>query len=206
MCASFRFERTLRSFFAKSTSLNRSRCVCACFCDPFLVTITSLKRSRGAFAACFDPQGSISAPLAVPEPLLGRAGSSRASRESSPRTGRRVRTGGRVRMASPGARPRELLDPLHSSAPAHSSAPSTAFYAPQRPFPPSVSFARPSRMLWIRKREKGKVKLEKGRGRSEKGTSLGRPRHISRAERTRARKNNGTLGQEASGGTAVNGF
>ena len=118
MCASFRFERTLRSFLAKSKSLNRSRCGCACFFDPFVVKSISLKRSRGAFAGCVDPQASISGPRALPEPLPGRSGSSRPSRESSPRTGRRVRTGGRVRMAPPGARPREQFGPLEASAPA----------------------------------------------------------------------------------------
>ena len=152
MCASSGFERTLRSFLTKSTSLNRSRYGCACLVDPFLVRITSRKRSRGAFAGCFDPQGSISGPRSLPEPLPGRAGSSRPSRESSPRTGRRVRTGGRVRMASPGARPRELLDPLHSSAPAppvpHSTPPKGLF---PRQYPLrglAGCFARPSRMLF----------------------------------------------------------
>ena len=200
MCASFRFERTLRSFLAKSKSLNRSRCGCACLFDPFLVKITSLKRSRGAFAGCFDPQGSISGPRSLPEPLPGRAGSSRPSRESSPRTGRRVRTGGRVRMAPTGGRPREHPGPLGASAPAPPVPHSTP---PKGLFPRQYPVRGPAGCCGA---GKGKRETEKGRGRSQKGTNHGRPRHISRAERTRARKNNGTLGQEASGGTAVNGF
>ena len=140
MCASFRFERTRRSCLAKSKSLNRSRCGCACFFDPFLAKSISLKRSRGGFAGCFDPQGSISGPRALPGLLPGRVGSSRPSRESSPRTGRRVRTGGRVRIAPPGAGPRVHPGPLEASAPAPPAPHPTIS---QGPFPPSVSLRPP---------------------------------------------------------------